>query len=527
MTWRPDIAAVLRDRAARLDRIRRAPPGALEKLRAYYAEHPIDFIDDWGMTYDPRLPAQGLPAYLPFCLFPRQREYLQWILDRYEAREPGLCEKSRDAGASWCAVALACTLCNFRRGLAIGFGSRKEEYVDRIGDPKSLFYKGRMFMQQLPPEFRGGWNVRTDAPFMQLRFPHSESYIIGEAGDNIGRGNRTSIYFVDESAHLERPKLVEAALSATTDCRIDLSSVNGMGNPFAEKRFGGKVSVFTFSWRDDPRKDEAWYADQCEKLDPVVIAQEIDIDYNASVSGQLIPPEWVNAAIGLRERLGVEASGERLAALDVADEGKDKNGFAARLGVELTAIEEWSGKGLDIYVTTARALMECDKALSTRLRYDADGIGAGVRGDAKRLNAVRVLPIKVDPFRGSGEVLHPERRVPGFGDRTNKDFFANFKAQAWWALRGRFKAAYDLRQGREGVTFEDAISIPESLPMRAKLAVELSQPQYGQNGAGKVLINKAPDGASSPNLADAVMIAYAPSAGMMQISQNVLNRAGQ
>ena len=157
--------------------------------------------------------------------------------------------------------------------------------------------------------------------------------------------------------------------------------------------------------------------------------------------------------------------------------------------------------------------MECDKALSTRLRYDADGIGAGVRGDAKRLNAVRVLPIKVDPFRGSGEVQSPERRVPGFGDRTNKDFFANFKAQAWWSLRGRFKAAYDLRQGREGVTFEDAISIPESLPMRAKLAVELSQPQYGQNGAGKVLINKAPDGASSPNLADAVMIAYAPMTG--------------
>lgn len=513
MAWQPDVAAILAERARRLDRIRRSPPGMLEALRAYYAEHPIEFIDDWGMTYDPRLPAKGLPAYLPFSLFPRQREYLQWILDRSSALENGLCEKSRDAGASWCAVALACTLCNFRRGLAIGFGSRKEEYVDRIGDPKSLFYKGRMFMQQLPPEFRGDWNTKAHAPFMQLRFPHSESYIIGEAGDNIGRGNRTSIYFVDESAHLERPKLVDAALSATTDCRIDLSSVNGMGNPFAEKRFGGDVSVFTFSWRDDPRKDDAWYAEQCRKLDPVVVAQEIDIDYNASVEGQLIPPEWVNAAVGLREWLLQERGGERIGALDVADEGKDKNGFAARLGVELIGLEEWSGKGSDIYLTTARALLECDKADAGRLRYDADGLGAGVRGDAKRLNASRVIPVKVEPFRGSGEVLHPEKRVPGFGDRMNKDFFANFKAQSWWALRSRFKAAFDLRQGREGVTYDDAISIPPGLPLRARLAVELSQPTYGQNGAGRVLVNKAPGSASSPNLADAVMIAFAPMPG--------------
>lgn len=513
MTWRPDVAGVLLERAKRLDRIRRSPPRVLDMLRAYYAQHPLDFVDDWGMTYDPRLPAQGLPAYLPFCLFPRQRDYMQWILDRMDACEDGLCEKSRDAGASWCAMALACTLCLFRRGIAIGFGSRKEEYVDRIGDPKSLFYKGRMFLQQLPPEFRGAWNVRTDAPFMQLRFPHAESYIIGEAGDNIGRGNRTSIYFVDESAHLERPKLVDAALSATTDCRIDLSSVNGMGNPFAEKRFGGKVSVFTFHWRDDPRKDDAWYKAQCDKLDPVVVAQEIDIDYNASVEGQLIPPAWVQAAIGLREWLGEDASGEISAALDVADEGKDKNGFAARRGAELVGVEEWSGKGLDIFLTTGRALIECDKAGSRSLRYDADGLGAGVRGDAKRLNANRAFPVRVTPFRGSGEVLHPASRVPGFGDRTNADFFANCKAQSWWALRSRFKAAFDLREGRPGVKYSDAISIPTTLPLRAKLAVELSQPTCKPSGDGKILIDKSPNGASSPNLADAVMIAFAPDPG--------------
>jgi hypothetical protein len=40
---------------------------------------------------------------------------------------------------------------------------------------------------------------------------------------------------VDESAFLKRPLLIDAALSQTTRCRIDLSSVNGMNNPFAQK----------------------------------------------------------------------------------------------------------------------------------------------------------------------------------------------------------------------------------------------------------------------------------------------------
>jgi hypothetical protein len=35
----------------------------------------------------------------------------------------------------------------------------------------------------------------------------------GEAGDNIGRGDRTTLYFVDEAAFLQRPLLIDAALA--------------------------------------------------------------------------------------------------------------------------------------------------------------------------------------------------------------------------------------------------------------------------------------------------------------------------
>ena len=157
------------------------------------------------------------------------------------------------------------------------------------------------------------------------------------------------MFLVGEAAFLERPKLVEASLASNTDCRIDVSSVRGTDNPFAQKRHGGRVNVFTFHWRDDPRKDEAWYQRQRDNLDPVTLASEIDIDYKASVEGGLIPSAWVSAAVGAAEKLGIRPTGARVAGLDVADEGVDLNALAGRHGVALQHLTEWSGKGSDIF----------------------------------------------------------------------------------------------------------------------------------------------------------------------------------
>jgi phage terminase large subunit len=356
---KPDYRAVFDWRIERLNRIRRDPT-VLPALRMFYRDNPGQFITDWGMTFDPRNADIGLPSAVPFLLFPKQEEYCVWFLERWKSREPGLVEKSRDMGMSWLMVGLASTICIFTPGVVVGMGSRKEEYVDKIGDPKSLFWKCREFVSLLPREFRGSWDRSKHAPHMRIQFPDSGSSITGEAGDNIGRGNRASFYLVDESAHLEHPETVDAALSATTNCRIDLSSVNGRGNVFAQKRFGGKIKVFTFHWRDDPRKNDAWYAKQCDELDPVVVAQEIDINYSASAEGVLIPSAWVQAAVDARVKLGIAPTGLRRGALDVADEGRDKNAFAGRYGFELENIIEWSGKGDDIFGTVVRAFGLCD-----------------------------------------------------------------------------------------------------------------------------------------------------------------------
>ena len=511
----PDYHEIIEWRVERLVKLRAAQaadPTTLERLGQFYRTNPAQFIMDWGWTVDPREVDRDKPSMLPFLLFPKQEEFLQWWMDRWLTRQNGLVEKSRDMGMSWLTVGLACTMCIFRTGFSAGFGSRKEEYVDRVGDPKSLFWKAREFVSTLPVEFRAGWIREKHSPHMRMTFPRTGSSMTGEAGDNIGRGDRTSVYFVDESAHLERPELIEASLSATTNCRIDLSSVNGSANPFAIKRHAGKIPVFTFHWRDDPRKDDAWYAEQQDKLDPVTLAQEVDIDYNASVEGVLIPSAWVQASIDAHSRLGLKPTGLRAGSLDVADEGLDANAFCGATGFLIENVHEWSGKGSDIYGSVLKSFHYCDEYGYKQFTYDGDGMGAGVRGDAKNINIERVKAnpdskLLVISFRGSESPVDSEQLVKGT-DRTNEDFFANCKAQGWWALRQRFRNVYRWIVEGKPCNPDDIISIAPNCANREKLIIELSQPTYDLNNAGKIIVNKKPEGAKSPNLADAVMIRY-------------------
>jgi hypothetical protein len=328
----PDYAAVFRWRAERLLRIRSADVGELVKLKAYYKDHPAQFVCDWGMTFDPRNAEIGLPTTIPFLLFPKQAEFMDWLYARWRGREDGLVEKSRDMGLSWLTVAAAVHMWLFYPGTVVGFGSRKEEYVDKLGDPKSLFWKVRQFINLLPKEFRpANWDDRQHAPHMRIQNPENGSVIVGEAGDNIGRGNRTSIYFKDESAFYEHPETIDAALSQTSNCKIDVSTPNGNGNPFYRKRHSGKVEVFTFHWRDDPRKDDKWYQKQRGTLDPVIVAQEVDIDYNASSSDAWIPGDLVQAA-QMNGPAYVEPVGPWFIGVDAAHFGDDESVIHMRRG---------------------------------------------------------------------------------------------------------------------------------------------------------------------------------------------------
>jgi phage terminase large subunit len=217
--------------------------------------------------------------------------------------------------------------------------------------------------------------------------------------------------------------------------------------------------------------------------------------------------------------LGITLTGQRYASLDVADEGKDSNCFAARHGVVLRYLKSFSGKGSDIYKTVVKAFSLCDELGFTSLTYDSDGLGAGVRGDANNINEerekARLPPIHDTPFRGSGQVWQPEKEM--VSKRKNKDFFANMKAQAWWALRMRFEQTYRAVVQGMPVDVDAIISIDPNLSELEPLRMELSQITYSINQTGKILIDKQPPGTLSPNRADSLMIAFQPGTRTLEL----------
>ena len=68
----PDYEKVFSVRVERLQRMRENPE-IVARLKDFYAGHPADFINDWGMTFDPRLAEKGMRTVVPFVLFPKQR----------------------------------------------------------------------------------------------------------------------------------------------------------------------------------------------------------------------------------------------------------------------------------------------------------------------------------------------------------------------------------------------------------------------------------------------------------------------
>ena len=475
INWKkPDYAPVWLARAERLRRLR-SDPGILPGLKAFYANNPVQFINDWCCTFDPRNVERGIEAVTPFLLFPKQEEFVLWVLARWQGRQDGLTEKSRDMGVSWLCCAIAVWMWLFKPGTVVGFGSRKEEYVDKLGDPKSLFWKIRELVKLLPVEFQPkGYDERKHAPSMRILNPENDSAIVGESGDNIGRGNRTSIYFKDESAFYERPEAIDAALSQTSNCKIDVSTPNGAGNPFYRKRMGGKIPVFVFDWKDDPRKDDEWYRRQCETLDPVIIAQEIDRDYTASVTNAFIPGDVVTAAMS-RGPADVRAEGPLQCGVDVARFGDDKTTITFRQG-RLVYPQIVFGK-VDVIDVAGRVKDACEawRVPVSQIAVDTIGVGAGVADMLRR------------QFR-PGVVVDVNSSI-----RLSDGQNYNLRARMWRDMREWIKNG-------------------ASLPNDPELASELTALQY-EYRAGELLIeakeNAKKRGVRSPDRADSLALTFA------------------
>lgn len=536
-----DYKAECERRIRLLQRLRKDPELAFA-AHTHYKHNPIDWCLDWAVTYDPRNATRDLPTLMPFAMFPRQVDLVQFLHSAVLDEENGLIEKARDMGATWVASAFSVWLWLYWPGAAIGFGSRKEELVDRLGDSKCIFEKVRSIIRNLPSDlfWPKGFHPDKHMTYMKIINPSNGATIAGEAGDNIGRGGRTLIYFKDESAHYERPELIEAALGDNTNVQIDISSVNGMGNVFHRRRMAGfewnpgctappgKTRIFIMDWSDHPGKTQTWHDARRQKAEDEgllhVFAQEVDRDYSAAVENILIPAAWVQAAKGAHIKLNLSPSGKRTAGMDVADGGSDVNALCMMRGMLVEHMETLAGDGDDAYYDFHAKVAQRG---AHEFWYDVTGIGRAAKVAAK--NTENEMPVFA--WVPSGSVVNPHESIMGEGDedvtRTNRDHYATLKAQAWFYLRRRFKKTFDWVRNGIPCDPDDIISLPEKAPWVDKLITELGQVTYGYQSGGKVIVNKAPAGTKSPNMADALVIAaMQPKPNAKVIARRATPRAG-
>jgi hypothetical protein len=317
---------------------------------------------------------------------------------------------------------------------------------------------------------------------------------------------------------------MDRSLAGNTDVRIDISTPNGIGNPFYEKRFSGTVPVFTFGWRDDPRKTPEWVAKKKAEIGPLVWAQEYEIDYSASLEGVCIPAIWVRAAVNLvdnlplRDRFALaKKEGPHKAGYDIAEEGVDDNVLITGRGPIVKDIVKWGQ--CTTTQSAYRCVDECRRLVVNYVNYDVVGVGTGPKGiwlamsDRDKALWENGPVIEFEPINTGSKPT--KNRWPD--DKTSEEKFDNLKAEAWWTLRTRFERTYEYVVQGVKHPVDELISIPEN----PQLIAELSTTKVEYTDKGKIKIESKKQlrarGVKSPDHAEALVLLFCPEQRRLEI----------
>jgi hypothetical protein len=310
-------------------------PSFADEIQKICARDILFFFKGFLYTYDPR--KTGSSAVLPFIPYDFQRDViLDLYRSVYEWRQDILVEKSRDVGATWMPLAVYCHGFLFVPYSDFLLGSRKQEYVYKAGDKKTLFWKIEFMLQYLPPWMRQPVK-RTELLLQNLA---NGSTIAGESANaDFGRGDRKTSAMLDELPACEYGAQAMGATDDTTPSRILIGTPKGTGNEYYRIRQSGNTRVVTIHWSQHPEKNPGlyrvtmdderqpsvevldeewhrahpdygfvmepggyqglrspWYDAESKRRGRLRTAQELDIDYLASV-GQLADPATIDRLI--------------------------------------------------------------------------------------------------------------------------------------------------------------------------------------------------------------------------------------
>lgn len=263
-------------------------------------EDPIFWINGFGMTYDPRV--EPYPK-IPFVLYPFQEEAILSIV-RAIGDHDILIEKSRDMGASWICMAAVGWMWRFRNEQSFLFVSRVEDYVDKVGNPKALYWKLDYLLDNMPPWLQPrSYDKSKHRSKMHIMNPETGSVIDGESTTGrVARGDRRTAILLDEFAAVESGEAVLSATRDATPCRIFNSTPEGTNNAFYSRRKKmmdqGGDHVLRLHWSTHPEKARGLYtADEDGNLSRVDFGYEHAPGYQFILDGKIRSPWYDNECL--------------------------------------------------------------------------------------------------------------------------------------------------------------------------------------------------------------------------------------
>lgn len=261
LKWRRQVLAMAKDDA-----------GAARELKGMCAEDLLFYVNTFCWVYEPRPPGKNDPRRLPFITYPFQDDGMLKIVDCIETGRDFAMPKSRDMGASWMGLTVFEWLWHFQADMSFLMMSRKEELVDKRGDPKSLFWKIDFIHENQPRWLlpSGRWLGYSDPERKGMHIGNADngSVIDGETTtENAGVGDRRTAMFIDEFGAFETDAGF-AVLRGTRDitpCRGFNSTPRGQ-NAFYEVVHKTSALVIRLHWSVHPEKKRGLYTSKDGKL---------------------------------------------------------------------------------------------------------------------------------------------------------------------------------------------------------------------------------------------------------------------
>jgi phage terminase large subunit len=287
-------------------------------------------------------------------------------------------------------------------------------------------------------------------------------------------------------------------------------TINWDNNPFLSET---SLKIIRAMYRDDPEMAEHVYGGKPK------MGQDKSV----------IPLLYVLAAVDAhkvhneREKLKPEGDrklwlpgGKKRIGFDIADDGDDLCATIEYDNNIAIGSDEWQGLE-DELLKSSQRVYERALILNADITFDSIGVGANAGPKFKEMNEARGLHVNYDPFNAGSGVDDPDgiyMKLPHMAI-TNKQQFANIKAQKWRDVSNRFRKTYEYIVKGVNHPIEEMISIDSSgfnHKRLQKLQKELSAPRKDKDHRGLEKVESKEDmrkrGIKSPNLADAFIMAF-------------------